>query len=171
MIKKLCWSDQESSQNYSSCTNSCAPNQIFCYNHCNQYNIKTVYPKVWHKIKKIFCTQESLDENTCQYNSQDYNCGICFESHHKKNILLFLTCCNNKQVTCIDCITNIMIQYHNSMYRQSLSDSDYLFFLISRSSFPCPFCRKHTTLYNIDRTHLISYIRKNVLQKIKPIII
>lgn len=165
--KKMCWSNNSRE---STCKKICAPGSIFCYRHCNIYHIETewgIFQHIFHSLKRTLLRPTNTETmQKCLYNENDFNCGICFEKYDKNRLLVFLQCCSNKQVACVDCISNIMIEYHKRRHRQELADNDYLFFLISRTSFPCPYCRTFVFPAQIDKCVMIAHIRKNVLQKI-----
>lgn len=155
------------------CPNICYRDHKFCYKHCKVYGLETesnYFSILYTNIKDKFKMNTSVEKlKKCSYNDKDFNCGICYERYSNLNTLLFMKCCKNKQIICMDCLSNILIEYYLSRYYQNLVYNHYLFYLFSKTSFPCPFCRKYTSARELlsDTTDFISNIEKNVQLRLK----
>lgn len=155
------------------CMNTCHLDSFFCYKHCKMYGLETesgFIDSAYSKIKKFFWPKNRIESiRKCTYNDADFNCGICDEKYSQMNPLVFMRCCKLKQIACMQCLSNILIEYYISKYYQHLLYNHYLFYLYSKTSFQCPYCRQYTSIrqLKIDSAIFIYNIEQNVVRKLE----
>jgi hypothetical protein len=155
-----------------SCSNFCHNNSFFCYTHLKMFGLKTdcsYLVSLYKSVKKKIFGKHGVDTiKRCTYNETDFLCGICYEKYSQMNPVLFLDCCAYKQMACVECLSNVLIEHYLTKYYQTLVYNRYLFYLFTKTGFPCPFCRKCIFIkhLNVDTALFVYNIEKNVVRKL-----